>query len=246
MKHSKFPDTWLDPQPEELAGMTAPVAFDLDSVLNEGDYLRDYVAEHLGLSSADIKLVKTSEDHTYEVFHFEVPGVGYKEMGELVNKCIREESPSSLPSPFMAGVTEWVYHMTNQPVMVVTARHPSNVGVTYRWLEEHLTVPFKLIIASSVSKLIILKALETRIYPDDRWKTIQSLRAGGIDTPVMYRRPWNQGRPEPSGVLEIDDLRGIIPLVNIITGINPIAWPHWVPYPKPDGERITKKYATIC
>ena len=246
-KHGKFPDTWVDPHPEALVGVTAPVAFDLDSVLAEGEYLRTYIGNHFGLSAEDITFVKTdsSSGCSYEVFHFEIPGVGYKEMGDVVHQGIREESPSALPTPFMTGVLEWVYHMTQRPIMVVTARHPINTGVTYRWLEENLTVPFKLIIANSVSKLAICRALETRIYPDDRWKTVQSLKAGGMGLPVLYKRPWNQGRPKASGVHEIDDLRGIIPLVNLITGTNPVAWPQWVPYPKPDGERVTKKYATI-
>ena len=47
------------------------IAFDLDSVLNEGDYLRDYVASAFGTTME--KVLGFEDGH--EVFNFEIPGV---------------------------------------------------------------------------------------------------------------------------------------------------------------------------
>jgi hypothetical protein len=75
------------------------------------------------------------------------------------------------------------------------------------------------------------------IFVDDRFKTVANLLSWIAD-PVLYRRPWNQNRPGKLPVLEVRDLRDIIPLLNITLRRVPMDWPSYVPFPEPKGERI--------
>lgn len=232
-----FPNVYVNPTMDEMAGSTVgytPIAFDMDSVLLESGYFRPFIAKEFGVGTPDIRT--TDPDHGYEKFNFEIPGVSEKEMIAVINKAVREESPSALPSPHMDDVLSWVYHITGKPVLVVTARCPSNAEVTHQWLYENITVPFVCYIMHGQKKHMPLHAHGVDIFVDDRFKTIKELR-NHIHYPVLYKRPWNQGRPEKLHCLEIEDLRDIIPLLNISLGIRPMAWPHWCPYPKPREER---------
>lgn len=241
---TKYDNVWVNPTPEEVRGVgTVPIAFDLDSVLNTGDYLINYVAKAFGHHAGEDIRGKHPE-HGYEVFNYEVPGVSIKEMYKAVHQGVMEESPSCLPSPCMSAVLDWVYYVTGKPVMVITSRHPMNTDVTYNWLNENVSAPFNCFIMNGVVKNVPLSLLGASIFVDDRHKTIRNL-INTIPYPVLFKQMWNQGRPEELPVLAIDDLRGIIPLLNIQLGRNPMDWPYWVAYPKPTGERITKKYATI-
>ena len=65
-----------------------------------------------------------------------------------------------------------------------------------------------------VIKDIPLKAHNVTTFVDDRFKTIQGLsERGSVILPTLYKRPWNQGRAHSMPILEIDDLRGILPWV---------------------------------
>jgi hypothetical protein len=64
---------------------------------------------------------------------------------------------------------------------------------------------------------------------DDRWKTVEGLMKH-IPWPVLYKRPWN-ARPVYLPVIKANDLRDIIPLLNILTGEVPTAWPVGVLHP---------------
>ena len=228
---TKYDNVFVNPSYEDIMFRT-PIAFDLDSVLNEGQYLRDYVAKHFGVSLDDVK--KVVEGH--EVFHFEIPGVGYREMSKVINTCIMEESPSALHTPHMPDVLRYVHEITGVPIAVVTARIPMTVGVTKRWLEEHLDgTPFHAYIINGLPKIDALRPLGARIFIDDRFKTVKNL-IGKIDWPVMFTRPWNVGRANPLPVSRVRDLRGIIPLLNIITGRDTMDWPEGLPYPNRKGE----------
>jgi len=218
------------------------IAFDMDSVLTEGEFLRKYVADYFGMPIED---TRHSPDG-YEKFNFKVPGdVSEKEIVEVINRCILEESPSALPTPFMAEVMRWVYEVTGKPISVVTLRHSMSMGVTHDWLVEHLDgIPFNAYVINGRPKNDMLRMLGVNIFIDDRWKTIGNL-ISHIKYPVLYNRPWNMGRPLDLEVLRVRDLRDIIPLLNIELGRVPMDWPWYVPYPRPQGERITKRYATV-
>ena len=108
------------------------------------------------------------------------------------------------------------------------------MGVTKRWLEENLDVPFVVYIVDGLPKAPVLTYLGAEIFIDDRHKTIKELKHW-INHPVLFKRPWNQGRVTDLGVVEINDLRDIIPMVNILYGKAPMDWPYWVPFPTPEG-----------
>ena len=232
--NTKYSNVFINPHPGELRGHETPIVFDLDSVLNEGDYLRDFIACHFSTTVSAVK--GRRRPNLYEVFHFDLPGVSYKEMAKAINHCIMHESPSALTTPYMSDVMDFVHHVTNRPIAVLTARNSMTVGVTKRWLEQNLNVPFRAYIVDGLPKAPVLSYLGAKIFIDDRHKTIKEL-VTWIPYPVLYRRPWNQGRPERLPVVEINDLRDIIPMLNIEFGRAPMSWPYWVPFPKPEGER---------
>lgn len=230
---TKYNNVYINPTIDEMANsglIHQSIAFDLDSVLNEGAYLRNYVATWFGTTVEEV-MGKSAEGH--EIFQFNIPGVSYKEMGLVVNKCIREESPSAFTTPYMVEVLRYVYEVTGKPILVVTARHPSNTGVTSRWLDEHLAmggIPYVCYIMNGVPKAPALHMHGVSIFIDDRHKTIKGLM-DQIPYPVIFKRPWNQDRPDALGVLEINDLRDIIPLLNVNLGVIPTAWPSGLPHP---------------
>lgn len=242
---TRYDNVFLNPTFDELPMSVrdnTPIAFDMDSVLNEGDYLRHYIANHFGTTMDAIILKDPSG---YECFNFKVPGVSEREIVDVIDRCILEESPSALPTPFLADVLKWVHEITGRPIAVVTQRNWITSAVTHDWLEEHLDgIPFYAYIINGSSKNDTLHMLGVDIFIDDRWKTIGNL-ISRIKYPVLYNRPWNIGRPLDLEVLRVRDLRDIIPLLNIELGRVPMDWPWYVPYPRPQGERITKRYATV-
>jgi hypothetical protein len=235
---TKYDNVFVNPTPSEIKIRTG-IALDLDSVLNEGDYLRNSIANTFNTTTDAVK--GHSQDGGHEIFYFDIPGVAEKDVCRAINICIREESPSALPSPHMRDVLTYVCRVTRAPIAVITARHKSTVGVTKRWLEENLDVPFVVYIVDGLPKAPVLTCLGADLFVDDRHKTIKDL-IKWVRFPVLYKRPWNQGRDESLGVVEINDLRDIIPMVNIMYGKAPMSWPYWVPFPKPEGERTEMNY----
>ena len=215
-------------------GHTWPIAFDMDSVLNEGTWLRHYVAEHFGTTMAAVKGHDRNGGH--EVFHFKIPGVD-DEMRRVIDLGIKKESPSALPTPHLREVMEYVHLVTERPILVITFRNRDNADVTRRWLSENLHVPYMCVICDGMNKHHMLRMVEAQIFVDDRHKTIKNLwRKNVIPYPVVYKRPWNQGRARKLPVCEINDLRDIIPLLNIQLGRNPMDWPAGLPHPDKRGD----------
>jgi hypothetical protein len=228
--NTKYKNVFVNPTPDELRSHRTGVAFDLDSVLNEGNYLRHSIAKTFSTTVSAIK--GHDRPGGWEVFYFAIPGVAEKDICKAVNICIMEESPSALPSPHMRDVLRYVYEVTEAPIAVITARHKATVGVTKRWLDENLNVPYIAYIVDGLPKAPVLTYIGADIFIDDRHKTVKGL-VNWIDHPVLYKRPWNQGRDEDIGVVEIDDLRDIIPMVNIMYGRTPMTWPCGLPFPNP-------------
>jgi hypothetical protein len=167
------------------------------------------------------------------------------EIYKLVTGAVIEESPSFLHTAYMPQVMKYVYETTGVPIAVVTARKPETLDVTSRWLEEHLDgIPFHAYIIDGPLKEDTIHLLSAHIFVDDRWKTIERM-VDEIEYPVLYNRPWNMGRPVELPVSRVRDLRDIIPLLNIWAHRGVMDWPDTLPYPKPNGERNNKRYATI-
>ena len=243
---TKYDNVIINPEHREIgAEHQTPIAFDLDSVLNTGLNLDIMVALCREFNVPMGSLRTVDPEYGFEMFSYKVSGVSDRDIARVVNQSVYEDSPSALPSAFMSEVMSYVHQVTGRPIAVVTARHTRTVGVTYRWLAQWLdTIPFYAYIINGDTKNSVLNYIGTEIFVDDRHNTIKGL-VNQIPWPVLYKHPWNQGRPERLPVVEIRDLRDVIPLLNIITGRVPMMWPCNVPYPKPDGERITKRYATV-
>ena len=243
MKSNKHIRTWLNPTRKELteARVRATIAFDLDSTLNEMGApggLHKYVADALGCTVEE-STGKNVEG--CECFHFQKEGVNDEEIQELVLKYILEESPSLTPTPYMADVLDYVYFAMNERITVVTYRDFATVDVTHDWLNANLPKsvgPFNLIMLQGMPKSFVLKLTGTNVFVDDRYKTAQSLE-NEINLSVLYERPWNQGRKVQAGDMSIKDLRGLLPLVNILARRSVMTWPTTIPYPEREGtERI--------
>jgi hypothetical protein len=224
---TKYDNVFVNPDQADVGQHRAVMAFDLDSVLNDmGHNLRDHIAKKFGFPTEEI-LDKTAG---YEKFYFQIDGVEDKVISRAVADYVMEESPSSLATPYMREVMGYVHDVTDAPVTVVTARWSGTVGVTKRWLEEQLgDIPFIAYIVNGPPKHTVLSYLYTLAFVDDRWKTVEGLMKH-IPWPVMYKRPWND-RPVYLPAVKINDLRDIIPLLNILTGRVPTAWPDGLPHP---------------
>ena len=215
MISSEYPNTFCNPRKFETSGINAPIAFDLDGVLNEsGKKLRSGVANFFGKRVDQI--INRDPVHGYEKFHFTIPGPTDGEIRAAVNHVIKRDSFQYKSSPHMREVLTWLYKETNMPITVVTARHPDNMEVTYKWLKYRLgNVPFRLIMVNGMQKEVVLTRINTRIFIDDRYKTVKTLE-NHIMYPVLYSRPWNQGRPEPAGAATILNLGGVVPLLYLL------------------------------
>jgi 5'(3')-deoxyribonucleotidase len=227
---TKYSNIFVNPDFYDVMYRT-PIAFDLDSVMNNlGHDMGRYIANEFGVT--DVRATNLG----YQKFHFEVDGVGYEEVSKVVNKYVMEESPSALPSPYLHEVMKYVYEVTDVPIAVVTARYPDTCTVTKNWLDENLDkIPYRVYIMHGEQKNMVLGLLDAKIFVDDRHKTIRNL-IGEIKYPVLYRKPWNQGRPDKLPVIEIRDLRDIIPLLNIQLGRMPMEWPNEIFYPNRERE----------
>ena len=217
-------------------GKTWEIGFDMDSVLNDGDWLFNCVAKYFNTTVSAI--LGRNRAGGYRTFNFNIPGITDEgEIVKAIEEAVIKESPSAMASPYMREVTEYVYEVTKKPILVITYRAPGTPEVTKNWLSENLTVPFVCVICNGMNKHHALRMTETQIFIDDRWKTIKNLSLlNVIPYPVMYQRPWNQGRPGGLKVHEIRDLRDIIPLLNIQLGRNPMDWPVGLCYPLKRGD----------
>jgi len=227
MRSDIYPYSWFNPTKAELkaSDIFAPIAFDMDGVLSEtGGILREGIQNHYGVD--DIRV----EVDGYRTFNYHVPGVDQREMFDLVNHIIGEDSLGALPTPFMAECMEYFYDITDEPITIVTARVQENMGVTYQWLEHNFPVPFNLIMVNGMQKEVVLNRIKTDIFVDDRYKTIRNLE-DYIAMPVLYERPWNQNRPAAAGAFSIRDLREMIPVFNMALQLRPMRWPGHIPYP---------------
>ena len=212
MISSIYPYTWYNPTKSELVGVKALIAFDMDSVLNEtGELLREAVAREFGKEVEDI--IKYG-DGGYEMFNFDMPhGFNSIDIFSSVNRIIWRDSFHYPQSPNMKATIKWLYSRTYRPITVVTARSIQNMDVTYKWLKRNLwPVPFRLIMVQGMQKHVVLNRIGNVMYVDDRYKTVKTLEKH-ITLPILYKRPWNQGRPEPAGFAEINNLAELIPLI---------------------------------
>jgi hypothetical protein len=228
---TKYDNVFVNPDQADVGPHRAVMAFDLDSVLNNmGENLRVHIAE---LFSLPVDYI-TDTSPGYEKFHFKIPGIEDRDIGRAVNDFVMNESPSLLSTPYMKEVMQYVHDRTNAPVTVVTARWAGTVGVTKRWLEEQLgDIPFVAYIVNGPPKATVLNYLYALSFVDDRWKTVEGL-VSKIPWPVLYRQPWNV-RPVWLSAVKVNDLRDIIPLINLLTGEVPTAWPSYIPHPKRGG-----------
>lgn len=229
MKSKIYTNTWHNPTKEELAdsGITATIAFDLDSVLAEAPYLEVGVCEKFGVPNC-----RVYHQDGYRMFNYFVAGVSKSEITAAVKDLIISEGPSALPTPYMAGVLRYIHEVTHQPITVITHRSFDTMEVTHKWLAENMAkdVPFNLIMTEG-PKEIILKRIGTQVFVDDRYKTVYRMQRLMKGITVLYKRPWNQGRRVAAGDMTINDLRDLIPFVNFVVSKSVGDWPVDVPYP---------------
>jgi hypothetical protein len=143
-----------------------------------------------------------------------------------------EETKDLKPTPYMGDVMNYVWLKTREPILVITYRPKESVEQTHAWLKKYLPVgcPFNLIMLQGMQKDVVLKRMNVQVYVDDRYKTAVILEQA-INLSVLYKRPWNQGRPVSAGDMEINDLRDLIPIVNYLTRSCITDWPTGIPYP---------------
>jgi hypothetical protein len=223
-------NTWYNPTKREVKDIgPATIAFDFDSTINDmGRNLGTYIAKFLGVPEHECR----SKPDGYERFHFDHPDYTDEEISTIVQKFVLEESLSLLPTPFAAEVLSYCWVCTNEPITVITYRPKESAAVTHKWLCDHIPaqVPFNLIMLHGMQKDVVLTRLGAQVYIDDRYKTAQTLESV-INLSILYKRPWNQGRVVEAGDLTIEDLRGIIPIINILTGAPILDWPCNIPHP---------------
>jgi len=234
---TKYDNVYVNPEAGEID--PSIIAFDLDSVMNDGcsGAIRKKFCDHWDINDREILDKDVVLGH--RIFSMSPPAyceASGNEIFNLVTEAVIEESPSFLHTPYMPEVMRYVYEVTGTPIQVCTARRPECVDVTHNWLAEHLgDIPFRAYVQNGVAKSVTLDRMNCQIFVDDRFKTVNNLLSW-ISEPVLYRRPWNQNRPVKLPVLEVRDLRDIIPVINIALGRVPMDWPSYVPFPKPRGE----------
>jgi hypothetical protein len=186
----------------------------MDGVLAEGEYLRKYVADTYYTTMDE---VRGRSGNGYEVFTFDIPGIGPEDVTHTVNKCIHDVSCSAEPTPYTRAMMEYVHWYTGRPITVVTARICENMETTYNWFNLNMPkdIPFNLIMVNGMQKHVVLNRIGNRMFVDDRYKTIKTLE-DYIDYPILYNRPWNQGRPEQAGFATIENLYGLQSLLPLI------------------------------
>jgi hypothetical protein len=152
-------------------------------------------------------------------------------MYDVVLRYLKKVSPSELPTPYMAEVLEYLYSTTKVPICIVTARPSCTADITYNWLSENLPVPFVCYMVDQPrDKAAILTEIKCVSFVDDRYRTVVELD-DHIAWPVLYKQDWNQGRPYRPTLVEIRDLRDMIPIINMVTFNSPMDWPLGVEYP---------------
>jgi hypothetical protein len=220
------PDTYAL---EDAGHVVTEFAFDLDSVLSECRYIPVQVAAILGVSLSEV--IEGSKVDGVQHFQYRVDGVSNNTMYAAVNQVVHDYSYTAPTTLYMREVMLYLHDLTGLPITICTARKRTNADVTKAWLDLHLEgIPYQCYISCGREKYKILVDAGVRFFVDDRYKTIDNLW-GHILGPILYRRPWNQGRKREASCFQIRDLRDMIPLFNIENRLPPATWPGYIPYP---------------
>jgi hypothetical protein len=232
MRSFDYDNVWYNPTKKEImeAGLFNLIGFDFDSTINEmGHPLGHYIADKLYVPFEEIRGLHPDG---YERFHFSHPTVDDEQITAIVNEYVINHTKDLKPTPYMGDVMNYVWLKTREPILVITYRPKESVEQTHAWLKKYLPVgcPFNLIMLQGMQKDVVLKRMNVQVYVDDRYKTAVILEQA-INLSVLYKRPWNQGRPVSAGDMEINDLRDLIPIVNYLTRSCITDWPTGIPYP---------------
>ena len=226
MKSDTLTNTWFNPTKMELKEVGAcRIAFDFDSTINEmGEPMGNWIADFLGVDRESVR--GKNEDGTRS-FHFEAEGITNDEMSYLVHRYVCEKTDILEPTPYAREVLHYIYHTIKEPITVITYRPADSAVITHKWLTDNLVVPFNLIMLDGMQKNVVLGRLGTEVYIDDRYKTVEILEKV-VNLSVMYARPWNQGRSVEAGDMTVEDLRGLIPIINVLTRTPILTWPSYI------------------
>jgi hypothetical protein len=204
------------------------IGFDFDSTINEmGHPLGHYIADTLGVPFEEVRGVSPEG---YERFHFSHPDHTDEKITDIVNDYVINHTVDLKPTPHMGDVMNYIWLKTREPILVVTYRPREAMPQTVAWLNKYLPVgcPYTLIMLHGMQKDVVLTRMNVQVYVDDRYKTAVILEQA-INLSVLYKRPWNQGRPVEAGDMQINDLRDMIPIVNYLTRSCITDWPMHIP-----------------
>jgi hypothetical protein len=166
------------------------------------------------------------------LFHIDVDGISNNQLHKDFATILNDVSYLQTPSPWAREVLEYVERVTGRPIEILTARNKDTLDTTRAWMDCHFPKTQFVIHMPGAGKVEFCRKHNVHIHIDDRFKTIKNLgEMSSFIIPVMYNRRWNSGRDvTPCSYVRVDDLRGIIPIVNMNRYINPFAWPDNVPH----------------
>lgn len=234
------------------------VSLDFDSVIARTDGMLRYGFSKI-LKLDPRKLAYCGDDG---IRRFDYPWPDWydqKNIYDDIAAIINEKGMEQEPTAWAIQCLRYIHEITGEPIHVLTARREDNMAVTSAWLHLHLgtEIPYELQHTKGRPKWEILNGVKERFnifHVDDRFKTISQI-ADNCPTvlPVLFNAEWNTGRDwfdgkevcpgdipvGRRGYIRINDLRDIIPLVNMGCGLNINQWPcETMPHPVEDERSI--------
>lgn len=187
------------------------IAFDLDGVICDTETVYwKYILEKY---NHDIRSIQPPA-RRYEI---EIPGVPLESVHiEVTRKCIRDTDTFGFIKlfPYVYDTLNFIHAVNGCPINIITARNPIIKEATETYLKRMFPgINFRIYFKDCHEKIDILKEINTKIFVEDRYKTVCELvenNSDFIQTVFLVNRPWNEGRPVPFGVNRINHLYEIL------------------------------------
>lgn len=177
------------------------IATDLDGViLNVYPALREGLLFHYGYD------IYPTEQHKIEV-----PGIKRNDVVGCIRGILERFTPHMHPYPETNQALECIHKLTDEPIVIITARDVSLYDVTMEWCMSNLTVPVKLY--CHPTKLELLCELDILCWVDDRLREANRMCDHMMDT-FLINRSWNMGRQVKPRVTRVESLLGVVPYLS--------------------------------
>jgi len=161
--------------------------------------------------------VDHKDDRGNVLFKYAVEGESDQKVWNVIHEVLRNYQPFCEPVYEAMYVIHEIWHITHQPLTIITARPKDVERQTHEWLEANLDCDYDLYIVDPPKngqspdknvKSVLVDELELDWFVEDRFKYASQIakECEGIERIYLLNREYNRGRRTAEKVKRVDNL----------------------------------------